>query len=138
MKGDDLQQRFDAFVDDVITAARQIPKGRGAAHIAEQLITSSSSAGAHYREARGSESVADWLSKLAGSLREAREAEYWLGRARAQGFISAETAIELRGEANELIAILVACRVTTKKNQRRKGGESAVCETQDTPGTPER
>ncbi len=55
-------------------AGRTMP-GR---YIAGQLLRSASSAGANYEEACGAESRADFTHKLQISLKELREACYWL------------------------------------------------------------
>ena len=68
-----------------------------------QLLRAGTSIGANLEEADAAQSKPDFVSKCTISLKEAREAHYWLRILKATGKAEAD---RLLGEANELIAIL--------------------------------
>ena len=74
--------------------------------MATQLLRSATGSGANYEEARGAESVRDFVHKLRIADKEMREARYWLGLVAASWSSPSAQAHELSREANELVAIL--------------------------------
>ena len=51
--------------------------------MARQLFKSGTSVGAHVEEAQGPESRADFIHKMKGAYKEAKESKYWLELAKA-------------------------------------------------------
>jgi four helix bundle protein len=73
-----------------------------------QLVRSSNSVGANYREAQRGRSTAEYSSKLGDCLRESDESLFWLECLAADGIFSAERLADLKSETDQLIAIFVS------------------------------
>jgi four helix bundle protein len=74
----DLSERLFEFAVQVIGFIKTLPYNIENKVIREQLVKSSTSAGANYEEAQGGSSKADFTNKVRISLREMRESHYWL------------------------------------------------------------
>jgi four helix bundle protein len=85
--------------------------------LANQLLRAGTSIGANVEEAQGGQSKADFISKMAIALKEARETHYWLRLLQAVGLCSEKQLTEMVTEANEIVSILVAIVANTRKNQ---------------------
>ena len=79
-------------------------------------MRAATSAGANYSEACGAESKKDWVHKLQVAVK-LREADYWLKLIARTEMLKPDRLKRLIGEADEIIAILVAA-VTTAKRKR--------------------
>ena len=84
----------------------------------KQVLRSGTSVGAHYREAVRARSVAEFISKVEGGLQGLEETSYWLELLAEAGVVPPSKLTDLRKEADELIATLVASVRTAK--QRRQ------------------
>ncbi len=78
MKEYDLSKRLLNFSIDVILFLRKLPNTEEYKIIKYQLIKAATSAGANYEESQGASSKADFTNKVRISLKEIREANYWL------------------------------------------------------------
>jgi four helix bundle protein len=116
----DLKVRTKQFSLRIIRVYSALPASTVAQMIGKQLLRAGTSVGAHYREAVRSRSDAEFISKLEAGLQELDETEYWLELLVDAEIISAERLMELRNEANELIAIFATC-VKNAKARKRKG-----------------
>jgi four helix bundle protein len=74
----DLAERLFKFAVDVILAVRTLPRSAEFKVITYQLVKSSSSSGANYEEAQAAVSVSDFSNKVAISLKEMRESNFWI------------------------------------------------------------
>jgi len=74
----DLSERLLNFAVDVIYYSRTLENSIENRIIKHQLIKASTSAGANYEESQGAASNADFINKVKISLKEMREANYWL------------------------------------------------------------
>ena len=74
----DLAEKLFQFAVNVIKFLRHLPNEPEFNNIRFQLSKSSSSSGANYEEAQGAVSRPDFGNKVAISLKEMREADYWL------------------------------------------------------------
>ncbi len=113
-KGRDIADCLLELSSSVLGIARRLPKDRWGRHIAFQVVTSSTSSGANYEEARAAESRADFVHKVSVSVKELRETIYWL-RFIAKSFTVGDLSVPL-DEANQLCAILVASKRTAIAN----------------------
>lgn len=104
--GSDLEKRTLKFAVDGFRFAEFLPNTAAARVVTSQMLCSATAVGANYREANRAESKADFVHKVALSLKEAAEAEYWLELCAATKLGDGDAAIVLRRETNELIAIL--------------------------------
>ena len=103
----------------VIRLYGALPKTTDAQVLGKQLLRSGTSVGAHYREAIRARSVAEFVSKIEGGLQELEETSYWLELLVESGIVSADRLVELRKEAEELIAMFVSSVKTAKGNQQK-------------------
>ncbi len=104
--GADLEERTLAFAVQITSFVADLPRNESSRIFGRQLLRSGTSIGASYREANRAESPEDFAHKVAISVKEAAETEYWLllCQRTAQG---PEAKIsELLNEASQLIAIL--------------------------------
>lgn len=112
----DIRERTFSFACRIIRLAQFIEKQRGLSIIlARQILKSGTSIGANLEEATAGQSKADFIAKCSISLKEARETLYWLKLLEATKIVPVEKIIDLKNEADELVAILT----TIIKNSRR-------------------
>ncbi len=112
MKGDDIAQRLLSFAVQVLHILCKLPKSPEAQHIVRQLSRSATAPGAHYEEACGAESRADFIHKLKIADKEMRESRYWLRviqHAELAPELDLEAAVD---QAGQLVAILTASAKT--------------------------
>ncbi len=86
--------------------------------LGKQYLRSASSIGANIAEAQAGESRLDFIHKLGIAQKEARESLYWLQLLSASGIVRMEKMKPLMRETEELVAIITAILVKTK---RRRG-----------------
>src|ERR1700687_4964473 len=114
MKGDDISERLLNFAVRVLRLIGALPKRTVGRHIANQLLRSSSSAGSNCEEARGAESLANFIHKLGVSWKETRESWYWLRLIHRAELIKPRRVEPLLQEADELCAILAKSLATSR------------------------
>ncbi|MCH8326880.1 MAG: four helix bundle protein [Bacteroidetes bacterium] len=83
-----------------------------------QLAKSATSCGANYEEAQAASSKADFINKINISLKEIREANYWLRLIEGLDIGSTDKIDSLIQESNELKKILGKILSTSRKNQK--------------------
>jgi four helix bundle protein len=106
-KGSNLRERTFEFACAVIDLHRFVYKQEPSLRTTSgQAAAAAGSIGANLEEADAAQSRADFISKCNISLKEAREARYWL-RVLSR-FIKSDRITSLIAEATELIAILTA------------------------------
>jgi four helix bundle protein len=83
-----LKHRTKEFAVRVVRLAESVAeKSWAAKRIADQLLRAGTSVGAHYAEALGARSDAEFIAKIDGGLQELREALYWIDLAVTLGFL---------------------------------------------------
>jgi four helix bundle protein len=105
----DLEERTFEFAKAVRLFARSLPRTVANLEDAKQLIRSSGSVGANYREANEALSRKDFLLRIRISRKEAKECEYWLKLIQETNTLSdsqTQTVDRLMREARELTKIL--------------------------------
>jgi four helix bundle protein len=117
----DIKERTFSFALDVVRLCHtlDVEPGSGRA-LNRQLLRSGTSIGANVQEAQAGQSRADFVSKYAVALKEARETIYWLSLQHASAHSPDPRFDLLLHEANEIARILGAIIVNTKKVQRSK------------------
>jgi len=111
----DLRDRTKRFALSVIRMFSMIPKTTEAQVLGKQLLRSSTSVGANYREAYRGRSKAEFIAKCGDSLRELEETAYWLELLIAGKIVPPKLLAELRQECDELIAIFVTILKRSKE-----------------------
>ncbi len=102
----DLMERLFSFSVEVIKFLRLLPDSPEARVIKHQLIKASTSGGANYEESQAGVSRREFKMKVAISLKEIREANYWLRIILKTELIRDDRLTYLIKESNELKAIL--------------------------------
>jgi four helix bundle protein len=97
---------FNVCVSLPDTAEGRIVKG--------QLLRSGTSVAAQHREACRARSGAEFVSKIQSSQQELDETDFWLEFIERTGLLPAARLIEVRREANELMAIFSSSAKTAK------------------------
>ena len=116
----DLDHRTFRFACDTYDYCEElVGLGGIARRIGYQLFDAASSVGANREEAKSAYSRREFRSKNAISLKESREASFWLRVAQAKSLGNAKRRGELLDESNQLISIFT----TTVKNLRRPGSD---------------
>ena len=111
----DLRDRTKRFALSVIRMFSMIPKTTEAQVLGKQLLRSSTSVGANYREAYRGRTKAEFIAKCGDSLRELEETAYWLELLVDGKIVPAERVSALRQECDEVIAIFVTILKRSKE-----------------------
>ena len=83
--------------------------------LGKQYLRSATSVGANLTEAQGAESRSDFIHKNAIAQKEARECRYWLLLMERTGVVSSKRLGPVLDETEQLIAIITAILVKTKR-----------------------
>lgn len=110
----DLKIRTKEFALRVIRLYSALPKSTEAQVMGKQLLRSSTSVGAHYREGSRARSDAEFVSKIEGGLQELEETCYWMELLVEAGIVPESKLADLMDEANQLAAILTTCAKNAK------------------------
>jgi four helix bundle protein len=78
VKENELCERLFNFAVDTIKFLKYLKSSSANSVIKMQLTKAATSSGANYEEAQGASSKADFVNKVRISLKEMREANYWL------------------------------------------------------------
>ena len=112
----DIRKRTIGFAVRVVSLCSYLLGRLGVCRVLEnQLLKSGTSIGANIEEAQAGQSRADFISKNAIALKEARETHYWLRLLVAANVLPEARIAELRDEAEELMRIIGSILVNTKK-----------------------
>jgi len=122
-----LKDRTKQFALRIIRVVRSLPLGPEGKIIGHQLLRSGMSVAANYRAVCRARSKAEFLAKLAIVIEEADESAFWLELLADAGLVARPKLVDLRSEANQLVAIFNASRTTA-----RKGVQSATNNQQST------
>jgi four helix bundle protein len=105
----DLEERTFEFTKAVRLFAKTLPRTIANIEDVKQLVRSSGSVGANYREANEALGKKDFLMRIRISRKEAKESVYWLRVIRETNSLDDPREIDrLMVEANELTKILSA------------------------------
>jgi len=117
-----LRDRTILFAGNVIRFCRRLPRTSEAAEIARQLRRSAASTGANYWACSRGRSTAEFISTIGIAIEEADESIFWFTLLVATEITTEASVQELRGEANEIVAILTTSQKTAKRrrDERKK------------------
>lgn len=113
----DLKTRTKLFALRIIKLYSSLPQTTVAQVMGKQILRSGTSVGAQYREATRARSTAEFVSKVEGGLQELEETGYWLELLIDAGIVTEAKLADLRQEAEELTAMLVASAKTAKRHK---------------------
>lgn len=119
LRARDIRQRTFEFAVRVVTLCRYLCDKPGVGRLlGNQLLSAGTSIGANIEEAQAGQSKADFISKNAIALKEAREAHFWLRLLGASQALPERRIAELLGEAEELKRVIGAIIVSAKRSNR--------------------
>jgi four helix bundle protein len=84
--------------------------------LSKQVLRSGTAVGALIREAEQGESKADFIHKLAISLKEAKETEYWLELLFYSDYIEEKSYQSIYADVQEIIKLLTSIIKTSKSS----------------------
>jgi len=113
-----LKVRTKAFALEVVALVEELPAGRSADSIGNQLLRSGTSVGANYRAACHARSRREFIAKLGIVEEEADESQFWMDLIIARGCADADRVTKLRDEARQLVAIIVTSIRTARRTPR--------------------
>ena len=114
LRANELEERFIDFAVRIVRLSANLPKTSAGKHIAGQIMCSGTSPAPNYGEARGAESQADFVHKLAIVLKELNETSIWLRIIGRSGMLREGLIVHLVQENNELCKILTASLKTAR------------------------
>jgi four helix bundle protein len=115
MKENVLKTKSFDFAVRIINLYKYLKKEHNEFIISKQLIRSGTSVGALVREAEHAESLKDFIHKLSVGLKEINESKYWLDLLFAADFLSKKMYESLNKDCEELLKLLTASVITSKK-----------------------
>ena len=113
-----LKDRTKAFALEVVALVEELPAGRSADSIGNQLLRSGTSVGANYRAACHARSRREFIAKLGIVEEEADESQFWMDLIVARAWADADRVSKLRDEARQLVAIIVTSIRTARRTPR--------------------
>jgi four helix bundle protein len=111
----DIRSRSFVFACAVAQLALSLAPRPGVRCIVDQLLKAGTGVGANLEEAKAGSSRREFVRCVEIALREARECLYWLRICAALGLGNPSVVRELQGEADQLVRILTAIVVNTKR-----------------------
>lgn len=112
----DIRERTFEFAVRIVKLCQRLDEKPDVSRtLGNQLLRSGTSVGANLEEAYAGQSKADFISKNAIALKEARETVYWLRLLAATDVFPASGLEALQTEAEELTRIIAAIIVSSKK-----------------------
>ena len=112
-----FKQRTKQFALRSIRLVEALPATRASGTIGRQFLRCATAVGANYRAACRGKSVADVIAKLAIVEEETDEALYWLELITDSGLMPTDRVADLKKEADELTAMIVASIKTLRKRK---------------------
>ncbi len=112
----DIKERTFQFALEIVRLCQHMENKSGIWRVlGKQLLRSGTSIGANVEEAQAGQSKADFTSKYAIALKEARETIYWLRLLKESGALKNDSVEILIEEADELSRIIGSIVVNAKR-----------------------
>jgi four helix bundle protein len=119
MSADDFRKRTFQLGIRIVRLVEALPKSDVARVIGKQLLRSGTAVGANYRAAARGRSRAEFIAKMGVVEEECDEVLYWFDLLTELQLVSEARMKDLRGEANEILSIVVASIRTARGNAKR-------------------
>jgi four helix bundle protein len=120
-QADQLEERLIQFAARIIRFSAELPKTVTGSHISLQILRCGTSGAANYAEARGAESRADFIHKLAIVRKELNETAVWLKIVACEVAEKPESIVGIIEENLELARIISASIRTAKASNGGSG-----------------
>jgi len=111
----DIRDRTFQFACDISRLALKLSPQPGIRRLIDQLVGAGTAVGANLEEAKAGSSKREFLRLVEISLRESREAVYWLRICSALELGPPETLARLTDEGRQISRILGAIAVNTRR-----------------------
>jgi len=119
MKENIVKEKSFSLAMEIIKTYKYLVENKKEYVMSKQLLRSGTAIGALIREAEHAESKADFVHKLAISLKEANESDYWIELLHKSNYL-AQFEYELIQNKNlELIRLLTSIIKSMKENMRK-------------------
>jgi len=116
----DIQKRAFLFACTIVTFCDVVSDTRfSTRHLVQQLLKAGTSIGANLEEAAAGQTKPDFIAKTFVSLKEAREARYWLRLIAACREPLCDSVAPLLAECEQLVAILTVILRTARASGGR-------------------
>ena len=125
--GRDIRERSFKFGCEVARFALKLAPVPGVRCIVDQLLKAGTAVGANLEEAKAGSSRREFVRCVDIALREARESLYWLRICAALQLGPIDPLRELQAEADQLVRILTAIAINTKRRMLVVLVVSAFC-----------
>ena len=126
MTPEELKLRSKRFALRCLKVAEALPRTLTGRTIANQLARSGTSVTANYRAACRGRSKAEFIAKLGVVEEEADETVFWLELATEASSLPQGKLAPLVREANELVAIFAASRISAQRNSPAANRKLAI------------
>lgn len=117
-RGDDIQERMINFAVDIVKLSSSLPKTKAGNHISGQLLRCGTSPAPNYGEARGAESIKDFIHKLSIVQKELNESGIWLEILKRSEMLALTALHPLMLECTELSKI-ISSSIRTASNPKK-------------------
>jgi four helix bundle protein len=115
MNKEELKARTKRFALRVMSLVEALPKTASGRAIGNQLVRSGTSVGANYRACCRGRSRAEFIAKIGVVEEEADESAFWMELIIEGNLLPASKVEPLLREANELVAIMAASRISATR-----------------------
>jgi four helix bundle protein len=116
MTKEEMKNRTKKFALRIIKLVEALPKTKTGEVVGKQLLRCGTSVAANYRAACRAKSTSDFVAKLGIVEEEGDESMFWLEIIIESGLMRKELIESLLTEADEIVAIIVSSKKTTKDN----------------------
>jgi four helix bundle protein len=121
MDKEELKARTKRFALRIMSLVEALPKTASGRAIGNQLVRSGTGVGSNYRACCRGRSRAEFIAKIGVVEEEADESAFWMELIIEGSLLPATKVESLLKEANELVAIMAASRISAAR-----GNESAI------------
>lgn len=108
--------KSDLFCARIVRMHRYLRNKKVPASLCDQVLRSGTSVGANLAEAKYGLSKRDFLHKVSIALKECNETKQWIELLHNTCYLKTTEFISIKSDCEELIKILTAIVVTTKRN----------------------
>ncbi len=116
MKENIIDDKAYRFAIRIVNMFKYLTREKKEFTLSKQCLRSGTSIGALVKESFYAQSRRDFISKISIAAKEALETRYWLSLLCDTGYIDATSYKSIANDCNELIKILSAILISTKKS----------------------
>jgi four helix bundle protein len=114
-----VQVKSFAFAIRIVNLHKHLCVEKREFVLSKQVLRSGTSIGALVREAQQAESPADFVHKMAISLKEANEPEYWLLLRHKTGYLKLRSFNSIHNDITDLIKLLTSIVKSAKRASKK-------------------